>query len=253
MSARCAAARTEKDPGFFASLRMKQNEGRPGNQNRGRATPRSSSRPAIFAERAATTARRTRVNTLGGRANPPCHSERSEESRVPCGDQHPQPWSDRFVRVPGFSAHRRMSAGCALARTEKDPGLFASLRMTQNEGRPGNQNRGRATPRSSSRPAIFAERAATTARRARMNTLGGRANPPCHSERSEESRVPCGDEHLQPWSDRFVRIPGSANRRMSARCAAARTEKDPGFFASLRMTQKKRERVQTPNNRVARR
>src|SRR5271154_2305252 len=182
--------------------------------------------------------------------NPPCHSERSEESRVPCGDEHLQPWSDRFVRIPG-SANRRMSARCAAARTEKDPGFFASLRMTQNEGRPGNQNRGRATPRSSSRPAIFAERAATTARRTRVNTLGGRANPPCHSERSEESRVPCRDEHLQPWSDRIVRVLASAHRRMSARCALARTEKDPGFFASLRM-HKRKERVQTPNSRVAR-
>src|SRR5271156_4118922 len=34
------------------------------------------------------------------------------------------------------SAHRRMLARCALARSEKDPGFFASLRMTQNEADP---------------------------------------------------------------------------------------------------------------------
>jgi len=65
-------------------------------------------------------------------------------------------------------------------------------------------------------------------------------NPPCHSERSEESRVRCGDEHRQPWNDRFARIPGSAHRRRLAGPALTRTEKDPGFFASLRMTQGRR-------------
>jgi hypothetical protein len=30
--------------------------------------------------------------------NLPCHSERSEESRLQCGDKRPQPWNDRFAR-----------------------------------------------------------------------------------------------------------------------------------------------------------
>jgi len=43
----------------------------------------------------------------------------------------------------------------------------------------------------------------------------------CHSERSEESRI-------------FL----DARRRMVVEGAIADTEKDPGFFAALRMTQK---------------
>src|SRR5277367_5412929 len=65
----------------------------------------------------------------------------------------------------------------------------------------------------------------------------------CHSERSEESRILF-----------------SAGERTLNRDSSARVEKDPGFFASLRMTQRQgakgtkiKGHVQTPKNRVARR
>ena len=44
-------------------------------------------------------------------------------------------------------------------------------------------------------------------------------NPPCHSERSEESRVQCGDVHPHPWPHRFAYLPQSTSTNASTVCS----------------------------------
>ncbi len=111
-------------------------------------------------------------------------------------------------------------------------------RTLYDESRSRNASRSRAAIRGLASASEVAERAIAATGRTRMNAPCHRTTSPCHSERSEESGGQCGDMHPQAWRDRFAR---KYRRSVSTDIGEVWTvsvEKDPGFFAALRMTQK---------------